>query len=141
MFRCSSHSSRELRGFRRAIHSPVKYITNHRKKSQRIALLFFNQSKILPISIPVRVIYRCGRINSIDTDAHCNHAYRFERFIYRRSTGLRGAKNHELYTRYRSWTSLFRFLPRLSFLYLSIFFFYGARDWVEKLKISIRICT
>lgn len=44
----------------------------------------------------MRVIYRCGRINSINTDAHCNHAYRFERFIYRRSTGLRGAKNHEV---------------------------------------------
>lgn len=76
-----SNSSRELRGFRRTIHSPVK--CNHRKKVTTNRVTFFNQSKILPISIPVRVIYRCGRINSINTDASCNHAYRFERFIYR----------------------------------------------------------
>lgn len=39
-----------------------------------------------------------SKINSINIEAHCNHAYRFnspQTFHLRRSTGLRGAKNDE----------------------------------------------
>lgn len=49
-----------------------------------------------------------SKINSINIEAHCNHAYRFnspQTFHLRRSTGLRGAKNDEFCT-YQSWTSL-----------------------------------